>query len=276
MSKLYVVATPIGHLDDITVRALEVLRSVSVVYAEDTRVSKKLLSHHSITAKVISLHEHNEQGRIDEIVSRINQGEDCALISDAGTPLISDPGFVVVRALREQGVSVVPLPGACAAIAALSVSGLPTDRFLFCGFLPAKSQARVVALKGCASEKATLVFYESTHRIMAMLQDVAAVFGDRAVVLGRELTKTFEAIVPGTSAEVLAWLEEEAARQKGEFVVLIAPADKAAAKLQLDSDVLLDYLLAELPGKTAAKIVAKITGEPKAVIYEKTVGKKRT
>jgi 16S rRNA (cytidine1402-2'-O)-methyltransferase len=276
MSKLYVVATPIGHLDDITVRALEVLRSVSVVYAEDTRVSKKLLSHHSITAKVISLHEHNEQGRIDEIVSRINQGEDCALISDAGTPLISDPGFVVVRALREQGVSVVPLPGACAAIAALSVSGLPTDRFLFCGFLPAKSQARVVALKGCASEKATLVFYESTHRIMAMLQDVAAVFGDRAVVLGKELTKTFEAIVPGTSAEVLAWLEEEAARQKGEFVVLIAPADKAAAKLQLDSDVLLDYLLAELPGKTAAKIVAKITGEPKAVIYEKTVGKKRT
>ncbi len=267
---LYVVATPIGNLQDLSARALHVLRSVPLIAAEDTRHSKKLLVHYGIGTRQMALHEHNERGITASLLRHLSAGEDVALVSDAGTPLISDPGFYLVRAAREANVRVVPVPGASALIAALSVAGLPSDRFLFEGFLPSKQAARQQRLQALAAVTVTLVIYESSHRICASLRDmVGCLGGSREATVARELTKTFETILHGSLDELLQRVESDADQQKGEFVVLIhgAPARERSA---VDAETLrmLEVLLAELPLKQAAGLAAKISGLSKNVLYE--------
>ncbi len=267
---LHVVATPIGNLADMTARAIEVLQTVSLIAAEDTRHSARLMAHFNIKTPMISVHDHNERQRIEQIVERLSGGESVALISDAGTPLISDPGFVLVRAVREAGFRVVPVPGCSALVAALCAAGLPSDRFVFEGFLPAKSLARRQRLEALAREERTLIFYESTHRILASLEDMQASFGPgRMVVAARELTKTFETIKGAPVSELLDWMRQDANQQKGEFVVLVqgAPAqsDDAAS---LEAMRVLDVLLEELPIKQAAALAAKLTGQKKNFLYQ--------
>ena len=207
---LYVVATPIGNLGDITHRALEVLAGVDRVCAEDTRMSKRLLTHFGLQKRLVALHDHNERDKLGQLTEWLQNGESLALISDAGTPLISDPGYHLVQHLRELGVSVVPIPGACAIITALSVAGLPTDRFVFEGFLPAKSAARKQVLQAATQQTCTQIYYESSHRIVASIRDLIGVVEEgRQVVLSRELTKMFEQSFSGSAAEVLAWLESD-------------------------------------------------------------------
>lgn len=259
---LYVVATPIGNLQDMTPRAVEVLQHVELIAAEDTRHSARLLAHFGINTRLISVHEHNERQRIETIVHQLQSGASVALISDAGTPLISDPGYVVVRELKAQGFKVVPVPGCVAFVTALSAAGLPTDRFIFEGFLPHKSAARKQVLKPLVDETRTLVFYESPHRILASLQDMQSVFGgEREVAIARELTKTYETIHTDTLDGLIAWMEADANQQKGEFVVIVHGLSEVA-KPELDAKALqvLDVLLAELPASQAASIAAKITG----------------
>jgi 16S rRNA (cytidine1402-2'-O)-methyltransferase len=267
---LYIVATPIGNLQDISARALEVLKSVSLVAAEDTRHSKKLLSHYGIGTSLQSVHEHNERDVTDRLVQKLTAGTDIALVSDAGTPLISDPGYHLVRAARQAGIRVVPVPGPAALIAALSVAGLPTDRFVFEGFLPAKQTARRQRLQGLAAETATLVFYESSHRIVASLADMAdCLGGDREATLARELTKTFETVLTGSLLDLLGQLQADSHQQKGEFVVMLqgaSPRDPAA--IDAASEQMLAVLLSELPLKQAASLGARITGVSKNVLYE--------
>ena len=254
---LYIVPTPIGNLNDITLRALEVLEQVDVIAAEDTRHSGILLSHFGIKGKLWALHEHNERQKAETIVARIAEGQNIALISDAGTPLISDPGYPLVSACRAAGITVMALPGACAAITALSAAGLPTDRFLFCGFLPAKQQARVSALEALVSEPATMVFYESPRRIMDTLQALITAFGDdREVVLAREISKQFETYLHGSASELLAQVQADANQQRGEMVLMIAGAKLDQQTIPSDALKLLQVLSAELPPKKAAKIVA--------------------
>jgi len=267
---LYVVATPIGNLADMTPRAIEVLQSVSLIAAEDTRHSARLMAHFNIKTPMISVHDHNERQRIDRIMQQLGQGESLALISDAGTPLISDPGFVLVRAVREAGFRVVPVPGCSALVAALCAAGLPSDRFVFEGFLPAKAGARRQHLEALAAEPRTLIFYESPHRILASLEDMQVCFGPaRFVVVARELTKTFETIEGRPLGELLDWMRCDANQQKGEFVVLVqgAPVPEGEA---LDPEALrvLDLLLEELPVKQAAALAAKITGHKKNALYQ--------
>ncbi len=267
---LYVVATPIGNLQDLSARALHVLRSVPLIAAEDTRHSKKLLVHYGIGTRQMALHEHNERGITASLLRHLSAGEDVALVSDAGTPLISDPGFYLVRAAREANVRVVPVPGASALIAALSVAGLPSDRFLFEGFLPSKQAARQQRLQALAAVTVTLVIYESSHRICASLRDmVGCLGGSREATVARELTKTFETILHGSLDELLQRVESDADQQKGEFVVLIhgAPARERSA---VDAETLrmLEVLLVELPLKQAAGLAAKISGLSKNVLYE--------
>ncbi len=272
---LYIVATPIGNLSDLSPRALEVLGSVDRVAAEDTRHSGRLLAHFNIKAPMISVHDHNERQRAELIIEHLRNGESVALVSDAGTPLISDPGFVLVRAVREAGFRVSPVPGCCAFIAALCASGLPSDRFLFEGFLPAKSGARLQRLKALASESPTLVFYESTHRILASLADMAEAFGgERYAVVARELTKTFETIQGGTLTELLAWIEQDPMQQKGEFVVLVQGAPQSVAD-NIDGEALriLHLLAEELPPKKAAGLAASITGLKKNQLYQALIGR---
>jgi len=267
---LYIVATPIGNLGDISARALEVLEAVSLIAAEDTRHSKKLLAHYGIGTGLLAVHEHNERDVTDRLLRKLSAGEDIALVSDAGTPLISDPGFYLVRAVRQAGLPVVPVPGPSALIAALSVAGLPTDRFVFAGFLPAKQTARRQRLQELATEAATLVFYESSHRIVACLADMAACLeGEREATLARELTKTFETVLTGTLAGLLEQLQGDSNQQKGEFVVMVhgAPPRDAAA-IDAASEQVLAVLLSELPLKQAAALAAKITGLSKNVLYE--------
>ncbi len=267
---LYVVATPIGNLLDISARALEVLRAVSLVAAEDTRHSRKLLGHYGIGTPLVALHEHNERDVTQRLLQTLAAGEDIALVSDAGTPLISDPGFYLVRAARQAAVRVVPVPGASALIAALSVAGLPTDRFSFEGFLPSRQAARRQRLQGLQAVPVTLVFYESSHRICASLADMAEVFGaQREATLARELTKTFETIRHGTLGELHAWVEADSNQQKGEFVVLVqgAPAADPDAVDGAATQVLA-VLLAELPLRQAASLAAKITGCSKNALYQ--------
>lgn len=266
------VATPIGNRDDITLRAVTTLRGVDRVVAEDTRHSGRLLDHLGIRRPMISLHDHNENDAARRVIDFLLAGECLALISDAGTPLISDPGFPLVRACREQGIDVVPIPGASALIAALSVSGLPTDRFRFEGFLPRRHQARLTHLKPLRREPATLVFYESSHRVLEALQDLVSVFGvARRAVLARELTKVHETLKAAPLGELLDWVESDENQRKGEFVLLLAGAGTDADADAMDTDGLLQILLDELPLKQAAALAARISGEKKNLMYQRAL-----
>jgi len=270
---LYVVATPIGNLLDITRRALDILQAVSLVAAEDTRHSRKLLVHYGIATPMLALHDHNERTASSGLLRRLEDGADIALVSDAGTPLISDPGFHLVRSVRQAGLRVVPVPGPSALTAALSVAGLPTDRFYFEGFLSAKQAARRQRLLELKDATATLVFYESSHRIRESLGDMLALFGaDREATLARELTKTFETVRQTSLAELLAWVEADSDQQKGEFVVLVHGAAKAAAAMiDAEAERVLTLLMAELPLRQAASLAAKISGIGKNVLYERAL-----
>ena len=266
---LYIVATPIGNLADISARAIEVLSSVDVIAAEDTRHSKYLLQHHGIETSTISLHEHNEQQRSELLLSRIAAGESIALISDAGTPLISDPGYRLVNMAREQGIKVIPIPGACAVIAALSASGLSAERFAFEGFLPPKSTARRQALQSLENEPRTMIFYESPKRMVASLQDMLTVFGgDRKACLARELTKMFETIVTLPLAELVDVVINDANHQKGEIVLLVEGQAAVVDSDEAEEVRVLQILLDEVSLKQAAAITASILGIKKNKAYE--------
>lgn len=268
--QLYVVATPIGNLADITERARQVLSNVDFIAVEDSRHSRMLLSHLQIRKPLVALHEHNERQRYPVLLDRILNGENMALISDAGTPLISDPGYHLVKHAREQGIKVVPIPGACALVAALSVSGLPTDHFRFEGFLPAKQAARCRRLEELKEETCTLVMYESSHRIEACVSDMLAVFGaDREAVLARELTKMYETVIDGTLGTLLERLQEDANQRRGEFVVMVTGlSKKAGAGVTEEAQRLLQLLLKEMPLKTATAIVAQYLHLSKNDVYQ--------
>ncbi|WP_330926867.1 16S rRNA (cytidine(1402)-2'-O)-methyltransferase [Candidatus Sororendozoicomonas aggregata] len=266
---LYIVSTPIGNLADMTPRAVATLKQVDLIAAEDTRHSKRLLNHFGVETPMLPCHDHNERQQAERLVHRLRKGASVALISDAGTPLISDPGYLLVRAAREAGIKVVPVPGACALIAALSVSGLATDRFYFEGFLPAKSSARKKKLIELSALPVTWVFYESTHRIRDCLADTRALLGDdRYIVLAREMTKTFETVLAGSVEHVLRCLEQDANQCRGEFVVLVEGV-KPALDQAIDSEakMLLKRLLRDLPIKKAAAVVADISGYNKKELY---------
>ncbi len=270
---LHVVATPIGNLADLSPRAQEVLRAVAAICAEDTRHTGQLLSHFGIAKPLVALHDHNEEAMAERVVARLLGGESLALVSDAGTPLVSDPGFRLVRAARAAGVKVSPVPGACAAIAALSVAGLPSDRFVFEGFLPAKAAARRERLHKLAGETGTLVFYESSHRIAESLADMAAAFGDeRPAVVARELTKLFETVLDGSLAQLRAAVEVDDNQRKGEFVVMVQGAgDDEQAKIA-EGRRLYAKLNEHLPPSTAAKLAAELSGAPRKALYLKGDG----
>jgi 16S rRNA (cytidine1402-2'-O)-methyltransferase len=263
---LYVVATPIGNLGDLSPRAQAVLGGVDRILAEDTRNSRALLAHFGIATRLAALHEHNESTTSAQLVRELVGGASFALISDAGTPLISDPGFVLVREARAAGVPVVAVPGPCAAIAALSISGLPSDRFAFEGFLPAKSAARRARLQELARETRTLVLYESSHRIADAAADLAAVLGERSVCVARELTKLYEQSVVMPARALPGWLAEDANRQRGEFVLLIAGAEPDG-DARGDGERVLRLLLRELPPSTAARLAAEISGARRKELY---------
>ncbi|AXW86717.1 rRNA (cytidine-2'-O-)-methyltransferase [Lonsdalea britannica] len=267
-STLYIVPTPIGNLGDITQRALDVLKSVDLIAAEDTRHTGLLLQHFAINARLFALHDHNEQQKAEQLLSRLQSGMSVALVSDAGTPLINDPGYHVVRLCREAGVRVVPLPGACAAIAALSAAGLASDRFCYEGFLPAKTKARKDTLQAMLEEPRTLIYYESTHRLLDSLRDMVAVLGpQRYVVLARELTKTWESIYGAPVAELLAWVEEDENRRKGEMVLIVEGYHRDDSALPAEALRTLALLQAELPLKKAAALAAEIHGVKKNALY---------
>ncbi|MBA1191871.1 16S rRNA (cytidine(1402)-2'-O)-methyltransferase [Pseudomonas entomophila] len=275
---LYVVATPIGNLDDISARALKILGAVKLIAAEDTRHSVRLLQHFGIQTPLAPCHEHNERDEGSRFIARLLAGDDVALVSDAGTPLISDPGYHLVRQARAAGIAVVPVPGACALIAALSAAGLPSDRFMFEGFLPAKAVGRRARLEQVKEEPRTLIFYEAPHRILECLQDMQAVFGDeRPAVLARELTKTFETLKGLPLAELSAFVENDSNQQRGECVVLVAgwsaPEDDQAVSTQALR--VLDLLLAEMPLKRAAALAAEITGVRKNLLYQAALEKQK-
>jgi len=267
---LYVVATPIGNLADMVPRAIETLQTVAVIAAEDTRHSARLLSHFDIKTPAIAYHDHSDEQRTDNLINRLLAGEHVALISDAGTPLVSDPGYRLVRKAREQGITVVPIPGACAMIAALSAAGLPSDRFAFEGFLPAKEVARRTQLESVANDPRTLIFYEAPHRILETLQDMATVFGaDREVVMARELTKTFETIKGDKVAALAEWVAADTNQQRGEIVLLVQGISKAdSAEMTPEHERIMKVLLEELPVKQAAAMGAKITGLKKNYLYQ--------
>ncbi|MET0231389.1 MAG: 16S rRNA (cytidine(1402)-2'-O)-methyltransferase [Rhodanobacteraceae bacterium] len=267
--RLFVIATPIGNLDDLSPRAAEALRNAGLVAAEDTRHSAPLLARVGSSARMVALHEHNERDVAGRIADAVLAGENVALIADAGTPLVSDPGFRLVRAVREAGGVVSPVPGPCAAIAALSVAGLPSDRFVFEGFLPAKSSARRERMRALASETRTLIFYESSHRIAESLADAVAEFGAaRDAVLARELTKLFETIIAAPLAEILSRVEADPNQQRGEFVLLVAGAADADADAQLaEGRRVFALLREELPPAKAAKLAAAISGAPRKALY---------
>lgn len=266
---LYVVATPIGNLGDMTPRAVETLQAVDLIAAEDTRHSGRLLTHFGIGTPTIALHEHNERTLAPRLVERLAAGESLALISDAGTPLLSDPGFHLVRLAREQGIRVVPVPGVSAVMAALSVSGLATDRFVFEGFLPAKSGPRRKRLQALAGETRTLIFYEAPHRVGATLADMVAVIGEgRRAVLARELTKTFETVKDAPLGELAAWVGGDADQQKGEIVLLLAGAPGDEGGDDSEARRILGVLLEDLPLSQASVLAARITGLKKKRLYQ--------
>lgn len=268
---LYIVATPIGNLQDITQRALETFAQVDLIAAEDTRHSGLLLSHYGIKKPFFALHDHNEQEKAHILVEKLKQGSNIALISDAGTPLISDPGFHLVRQCREENIRVVPLPGACAAITALCASGIASDRFCFEGFLPAKSKARKDKLENIAEEDRTLIFYESTHRILDTLEDMQAVLGEeRYIVLAREITKTWETIAGDTVKNLREWLLEDPNRTKGEMVLIVEGKPKSDNNDEISPQAVkaLELIAEELPLKKAAAIVAELYGYKKNALYQ--------
>jgi 16S rRNA (cytidine1402-2'-O)-methyltransferase len=273
---LYVVATPIGNLQDMTLRAIEVLKKVDRIAAEDTRHSAPLLKHFSIMKPSLSMHEFNERERLKVIMEFLQQGESIALISDAGTPLISDPGFHLVREAKAQGINVVAVPGACAAIAALSVAGLPTDRFTFEGFLPAKPEARRNRLATLLHEARTMIFYEAPHRLASVLQTMAEVFGrERKAVVARELTKIYESVLTNDLAGLIQYFDEHPHSLRGEFVILVDGIEEEESESkEVKSENVLDVLLEELPLKQAAALASKITGERKNVLYKLALAKK--
>jgi 16S rRNA (cytidine1402-2'-O)-methyltransferase len=267
---LYVVATPIGNLQDITLRALEVLKTVDAIAAEDTRHTSHLLSHFAIQKKLIAVHEHNEQKSAQILLERLQAGESIALVTDAGTPGISDPGAIVVDVLREAGVNVVPVPGASAVIAALSASGITANGFVFYGFLPASGSQRRKTLEALKSYSSTLVFYEAPHRIIECVEDLAKVLGgERRITIARELTKTFETFHRCALQDAKLWLESDPNQQRGEFVLLVeAAAIVEEAAISEDAERVLRLLLADLPLKQAVKLAAEITGVKKNILYE--------
>lgn len=267
---LYIVPTPIGNLGDITRRALDILQSVDLIAAEDTRHTGLLLQHFAIDARLFALHDHNEQQKAQTLLAKLQAGQAIALVSDAGTPLINDPGYHLVRTCREAGVRVVPLPGPCAAIAALSAAGLPSDRFCYEGFLPAKSKSRRDTLQALASEPRTLIFYESTHRLLDSLDDICSVLGaERYVVLARELTKTWESIHGAPIGELAAWVREDENRRKGEMVLIVEGfKSQDAEALAPEALRTLALLQAELPLKKAAALAAEIHGVKKNALYK--------
>nr|WP_272891317.1 16S rRNA (cytidine(1402)-2'-O)-methyltransferase [Stutzerimonas stutzeri] len=274
---LYVVATPIGNLEDISARALRVLREVALIAAEDTRHSSRLLAHFGIQTPLAACHEHNERNEGGRFIERLQAGDDVALISDAGTPLISDPGYHLVRQARAAGVVVVPVPGACALIAALSAAGLPSDRFIFEGFLPAKAAARRTRLEALKEEPRTLIFYEAPHRLLESLGDFEDVFGgERMAVLGRELTKTFEILKGLPLAALRAWVEADSNQQRGECVLLVEGWEAPQGESAVSAEALrvLDLLLAEMPLKRAAAVAADITGVRKNLLYQAALERK--
>lgn len=269
---LYIVATPIGNLGDLSPRARDVLASVDLVAAEDTRHSGRLLAHFGIATPQVSLHEHNERERAAELLVRLGRGESIALISDAGTPLISDPGMPLVRAARAAGVPVFAIPGACALVAALSVSGIATDRFVFEGFLPPKAAARKARLKELAYEPRTLVFYESPHRITATLADMAAALGaDREACIARELTKLHESVHTGSLSDLQARAEAET---RGEWVIVVSGEKALHAPQAIELDHALAVLTPELPLKQAVALAAKLTGVPRNEVYALALARK--
>jgi len=265
-----VVATPIGNLQDISLRALEVLKNVDAIAAEDTRHTSHLLSHFAIQKKLIAVHEHNEQKSALLLLERLHAGESIALVTDAGTPGISDPGAIVVDVLREAGVNIVPVPGASAVVTALSASGITANGFLFHGFLPASGSQRRKTLEILKDYPVTLVFYEAPHRILDCVEDLAAVLGgERRITIARELTKTFETFHRCLLNEAKAWLESDANQQRGEFVLLVEAAlAKDAADIPVDAERVLRLLLADLPLKQAVKLAVDITGVKKNVLYD--------
>lgn len=270
---LYVVATPIGNLQDWSPRAVATLKAASVVAAEDTRHSGRLLQHYDITTRLLALHDHNESARTETLVAQLQAGEDIALISDAGTPLISDPGYRLVAAVQAAGLRVVPVPGACAAIAALSAAGIPSDRFIFEGFLPAKAVARRERLRVLAAETRTLIFYEAPHRIVECLADMAAVIGaERRIVLAREITKTFETIRQLPLQAMSDWVQADADQQRGEIVLVLEGAPDVTGEADWrEADRVLAILMQELPLKQAAALAADITGLKKNALYERAL-----
>ena len=273
---LYIVATPIGNLGDMTPRAVEVLQSVALIAAEDTRHSGRLMAHFNIKTPMISVHDHNERQRLQTILDKLSAGENIALISDAGTPLISDPGFYLVRGVRDAGFKVVPVPGCSAVITAMSAAGVPTDRFIFEGFLPAKRTGRQQQLALIKSEERTVIFYESTHRIIETLNDMVEVLGaDRYVVMARELTKTFETIHGDKVSDLLVWMEQDHNQQKGEFVLIVQGVEpKKEEGFSAETLHVLETLLEELPVKQAAALAAKLTGEKKNALYQEALNRK--
>ena len=273
---LYVVATPIGNLQDLTPRALEVLKAVSLIAAEDTRHSARLLQHFGVTTPTTACHDHNERGKSARLVERLLAGEDMALISDAGTPLISDPGFHLVRQAREAGVRVCPVPGACALIAGLSAAGLPSDRFAFEGFLPAKAHGRRQRIQALVAEQRTWMIYEAPHRLLECLEDLCDLLGaERQVVLARELTKTFETIKGAPLGELVDWVRADADQQRGECVLIVEGAPQPSETDAIDpaAERVLDILLEELPVKQAAALAARVTGLKKNRLYQLALAK---
>jgi 16S rRNA (cytidine1402-2'-O)-methyltransferase len=271
---LYVVATPLGNLRDLSLRALDVLASVDLIAAEDTRVTAKLLAHHGISTRLLSVHEHNERRRAGELIALLDAGNSIALVSDAGTPAVSDPGAALVRAVAEAGFAIVPVPGPSAVIAALSVSGVSAQRWLFCGFLPAGAAARRAELERLGSCAFALVFYEAPHRIVATLDALLAAFGaEREVVIARELTKRFESIHRCRLGDAPAWLAADSDRQRGEFVLIAGPPIPVAARDEANTehDRTLTALLAELPLAQAVRIAAALTGASRKRLYARAL-----
>ncbi len=264
---LFVVATPIGNLDDLTPRARQTLGDVDLIAAEDTRHTGRLLSHFGVKTPLLALHEHNEDMLLERLIGELEAGKAIAIVSDAGTPLVSDPGYSLVRAAHRRGITVTPIPGVSAVVAALSVAGLPTDRFCFEGFLPAKAKARRAALSALLHETRTMVFYESVHRVRDCLADLADVFGpERPAFIGRELTKLHEQLVSAPLGELYEKVEADDIVQKGEFVLIVA-GTREAPGLPIEIDRLLVELADRLPGKEVARLLSRATGEKRNVLY---------
>ena len=267
---VYVIATPIGNLDDISMRAINTMKQVDLIVAEDTRHSKKLLNHFNIRTNMISMHEYNETQRAEQLINELKQGLSIAIISDAGTPLISDPGYKFVQKAIEAGFTVIPIPGPCAAIAALSASGLPSNSFVFEGFLSAKSNQRKTQLQTLLDEQRTMIFYEAPHRILPLISTLIETFGpDRKAVIARELTKIYEDIRSDTLDNLLKWFQTHEDQIRGEFVVLVKGQElKKSSAEEKETMRVLKILTNELPIKQASALTAKITGEKKNRLYQ--------